>query len=277
MAAPVVESVSTLAITTAGASQVITKPSGVVAGDFLVCVVGVFGYAGATTPTISSFTTKVFHGTTTDVDNAIAVLYKTADSGDVAASNYTITQGTAIDVGPAVMYRISGSANEIVWYSVDGAGVTRNNDQVLIMVASEGNATSPTAFSGYTITSLDSNPTWTEDLDDTYVSVTGDDLTFASAHASTTNTSAITAFSLTGGEDVSVLLVIPATKSATGTNALLAVDPTFFANTASVGTTGTNALHTVDPTFPTQSGRAKSNIWTNETKNTTTWTNEDKS
>lgn len=301
----VVESTSTVTANNA-TSLTITKPTGVAVGDLLIIASGGTGLSSV--PACSGFTTgvtKVQDNSGTNIDLNIILLYRIADASDVSASNYSITGYGASGAGNAAMFRISGWSSGNPFYasatdggSMDATSATTSQtgltlvtpaSQLLINLTcfySNPASLSTATFGTYTVTSADSNPTWTEVVDST-VDISGTTAKYCTgvAYANRTATSTITGYSTTissdanGGSDgyASIFAVIVEPVAAQGTNALLAVDQdTFFANAgATVGTQGSNALHEAGATFFNQSGNATNPTqWTNETKPSTTWTNE---
>ena len=302
----VVESTST----TSGADQnnlTLTKPSGVEAGDLLLLITHGDGLSAATCTGFTSSLSKAQNNSGSVPDLTTSILYKIADSGDEAASNYTIALTGSNTLGVATMLRISGwesgdpihasasaggAADPVTTTGASSLALARPAPALIVAVGHFVSSDSPLSsatFSGYSITSGVSNPSWTE-VNDTEVRTNGNlyNKALAVAYANTTDTSDITAYSISvssdssGADDgvASLLAVIVEPTDASGTNALLEVaQDTIFSNTGvEVGGTGTNTLLEASPTFQTQSGNATSPTqWTNEAKPTdTSWTNESK-
>lgn len=298
----VVESTSTVSANDAD-NVVITKPSGVAVGDLLLLIAN--GNNLSTYPTCTGFTQILTSSADGNVDTNVTMLYRIADASDVSASNYTVAvAGSATSSGAAAMLRVSGwvvgdplfasSASSTVVdsasYSIGQSGltITRPGQQLLIIAGNHISEDHYADYSGYSITSSDSNPTWTilsNNVD--YTTASGIyKQTFFVAYAVSTNTSTITAYSadvassITGGidSDAYFFAVFVAPTDATGTNALLSVSPTVFDNAGvDVGGNGTNALLEVSPTIHTQNGDATSpSVWSPDTKPSTTWTPEPK-
>lgn len=289
---------------------VITKPSGVTVGDLLVIVAsgehdGNNGL-GNSQIACSGFTKQLSpsreaNNSNTDLNLGSVLLWKIADSGDVSASNYTITLAGSESLGLACMFRITGwtSGNPVYSSHTSNSSISpsslslgRPSSQLLIMCVARKDDDEGWSFGSYSVTSGDSNPTWTE-VQDTYTTVNNTTdarrVSHGVAYAITSSTSAITAYSATATDlnvgtngtasDISFLAVICEPADATGTNNLHSVEPVIFGNTSAVvGTAGTNALHEPSPEFFDQSGSGTAPTqWTNEAKPTdTSWTNESK-
>lgn len=296
----VVESTSTVSANDAD-NVVITKPASVAVGDLLILIATGDGLSNKATCT--GFTEILTSSADGNVDTNVTMLYRIADASDVSASNYTVAvAGSATSSGAAAMLRVSGwvsgnplfasSASSTVIdsasYSIGQSGltITRPGQQLLIIAGNHISEDHYADYSNYSITSSDSNPTWTilsNNVD--YTTASGIyKQTFFVAYAVSTNTSTITAYSadvassITGGidSDAYFFAVFVAPIDATGTNALLSVSPTVFDNAGvDVGGNGTNALLEVEPEFFNQSGSGTTRTaWVNESKPTTSWNNE---
>ena len=300
----VVESTSTASTSNAD-SLTITKPTGVQVGDLLILVAS---GSNQGLPSCSGFTVGVekFQDNSGGlIDTGLSLLWRVADSTDVAASNYTVNNTGTTTSGAASMLRVSGwtsgnpmyqsastgSSVDAASYTVSATGLSlsRPYPQLLIAAVMHQGDASNANYSNYTITSSDSNPSWTElqDVDFEIANGINGTCTLAVAYALSSNTSNITGYSIdatssTAGDPdayASVLAVIVEPAAATGTNALLEVtqDVTFPNTAVEVGTTGTNTLLEIEPELFDQSGSATAPTqWTNETKGSTTWINETK-
>lgn len=289
MALPVIESYSAGAYAVDGASCVVTKPTGLAEGNFMIASAASHRDSSGTIPTI---TPPAGWSTYTSYDGEtfarIYTFYKTADSGDVAASNFTFTSsggaGSRIIVGIARVsgaVSITGSATGISSSTATpsfSVSLDTTYNDVLVFYQIMGRDPTVGTYSAYTTSGT--NPTWTEQMEVTNSAAV--DTVFAVATAGITTPRTLTSFGATNSNSLEdhyiLVIIVPAIANATGTNALLSVSPALFAPTASAGTTGTNALLEVSPTLFNQSGRATTPTqWTNETKPTaTTWTNQDK-
>ena len=290
---------STSTVSTADADNLtLTKASGVQVGDLLIIIAS--GYSSSSI-TCSGFTEAipvplVIGGDTNERQCYLTLLYRIADASDVSASNYTIAKSGSDSLGNACMLRVTGwiSGNP-VFTSSQGTGSTyaigytigngslslpRPVSQLLIQAYtlnytdSGGNSN----LSAYTITSSDSNPTWTEIIDaDSVVNSASDSAEnhLAVAYAITSNTSTITAFEATIGGSVTgniggayFLVVIAEPQNVTADVSHLAVTPTIESVTASQVNVALDVSHlAITPTIegiPTRDN--SSTQWTNQTK-----------
>lgn len=262
----------------------ITKPTGLAVGDVLFAFL--FCQNTNTLPTPSGW--SVVRNSTADFgpsDSNGAIFYKVADSGDVAASDFSfdVSDGTGSIGGTLV--RVSGMDTSTVFEQVNTAAnagevspwnftvsVTPSIEDSIIFAFCGLNYS--TTMSGYSSTG---SPTWTELTQLT--GVVGNQ--FSVAYAPYPSTTEITNFqfdtgSAGAGTRAQVILFVARTRvDSAGTNALLDVSPTIFSQAGSAGTTGTNALHTASPEIFTQTGQATAPTqWVNEAKPSTSWTNE---
>lgn len=226
----------------------------------------------------------------------MGVMWKVADSGDAAASNFTFDFSESVASAGAI-YRItnfvpSDLLNESSQTSTNATpplsfatGVTPlTTEHLLLLLLSGGsiaNLATELGASGYAVAT--SNPSWTEHYDIARGAGGGSNHGMAGASAERSTASATGAFSIStvtnntdGTSDYrGVLIAIGTPTSAAGTAALHQTDPTFFAPTASAGTAGTADLHETEPDFFAPTSRATENtVWSNETKPSTNWTNE---
>lgn len=296
----VVESTSTASGTDQDTLS-ITAPTGISEGDLLL-IIGTSPGTSTGYVTSSGFSTSYQYGTT---NGTINFLYKIATVADESTGSYTVDLSGSNSLGIAVMLRVSGWATGNPYYansnattSADAASVSLNPTglslsrpagQLLILAGLCRSNSSPlttATVAGYSVTSSDSNPTWTEVVDTSVeISSSAERMSMAVAYAVTTATSTITAWNMTftadvnGGDDfyLGTLGIFVEPVNGSGSNALLSVSPTVFDEASvSVGTTGTTNLHNPDTTLLSQSGDATAPTqWTNEAVENTTWTNED--
>lgn len=296
----VVESTSTAS--TSNADDItVTKPSGVASGDLLLIIAN---GQGATTPvyaTCSGFTqiqTSFYTNQT-----AVSLLYRIADASDVSASNYTVAlAGSSTSSGAVAMLRVSGwptgnplynsaTASDLQdlasWTVSSGTiSLSRPSRQLLIMAGNSRNDGNSLNFNNYTITSSDSNPTWTELMDVDFDTASGaTNHSFFVAYAFSSATSTITGYSVDvsgatsgGGDAVATFLaVIVEPVNATVSNALFQTSPVTFSTLTGSTQEPMNDYMAISPNFPTQSGKAKStSIFTNPNKPDTNWINTNK-
>lgn len=290
----VVESYSSGTSTTK--TVVVTKPTGVSVGDLLLIIAPSNGGGSLSSPGFSAAYSATYDAPGGISDTTVHVLYKIADSADVSASNYSVTYVDAVGA-IAAMLRISGwvSGNPVYQSSyagtyssangsVSSTGLTlaRDTQQIALMIGASYDGSNSDYYkneSNRTITSSDSNPSWTEicNLGPVTNNVNGvSALTLNVAYASTSFSSTVTGFSFTyeefdaddTGSIIGVLLLLNTPINTTGSNSLLSVSPTVFTNVSvTVGGQGTNALLAVSPNLPSQSGEAlQPTHWTTITK-----------
>lgn len=289
----VVESYSSSSSTTK--TVVVTKPTGVSVGDLLLIVAPSNGGGSLSCSGFSSAYSATYDAPGGIADSTVHVLYKIADSGDVSASNYSVTYVDAVGA-IAAMLRISGwvSGNPVYQsayagtysqsngsVSASGLSLARNTQQIALMIgASYDNADSDyyKNESNRTITSSDSNPTWTEvcNLGPVTNSVNGlSALTLNVAYATTSFSSTVTGFSFAYEEFdadetasiIGVLLLLNAPVNATVSNALFQTSPVTFSPLTGSTQSPTNDYMDISPEFPTQSGVATvPSVWTTVTK-----------
>ena len=265
---------------------VITKPSGLSEGDFMVAILQI-GNASGGLYTLSGWTDI---GNLTGASHSVTVLVKVATSGDAAASNFTFTPaGTGVggtDKMSGCIVRVTGTSftdsnNAFTSLVLDGAATTHtfSNGVVpfstgsLFILAGCNSQTNSGAQSGYAITN--NNPTWTERLD---LASAGGSIGLATATPSAASDTGDSTVVYTNSEaSVGVIVVVQEDTSVTATHAHLAVTPSFTAPVARVGVTATHAHLAVTPTFTPPTAIASSPTqWTHKTKPSDTWTNESK-
>lgn len=296
MAIPVVESSST-GSSTASSSVTIAKPTGLVVGDLLLVTLAASDISAEnrTWSTPAGWTAIEVGGTTSN--SVPAAYYIVATSTETAASNFTFSMsGTTTSISGCLM-RISGqNASPIGDSEIDqtSGSVTAMtfttaltpvspNSLLIFSYTAAGNA-----FAGGTpaMGSYVSTPseTWTEVADVGIKDGLDDGHGFGVAQADyedtglTEITSRGATVSLTANiASASIAIAVSGTYDQTGTNALLEVSPTQFSQAGRADTNATSALHEVSPTLLTQSGAFTTpTVWTNETKPSTTWVNEQK-
>lgn len=164
-----VQSISQLAFASRTATDniVITKPTGLVAGDLMVAIIE----NGGETNTITPPTNWQEIITIAPGSYYLTSYWKIADSSDAAATNFTFDTTTTA-VSAAYMYRIDGHEPSNPIYSFNGtnvsntanpsfaAAITPAANSLLILGFTGQNLGTPTTTSAYAIAT--SNPTWTE-------------------------------------------------------------------------------------------------------------------
>ena len=269
----------------------ITKPSGVALGDLLVLKVGKTSN-GATPPTpgtSTGFTEAIQQisesnpGLGISRNSGITFLWRIATSSDVSASNYSVSGDFS------VMYRISGwvQGNPVFKFA---SGQNTSDDDITIdevvdlsrptpslaLMAGQNhnNTADPADFSLYTITSGESNPTWTEVRDSNYM---------FSAYAQTSNLTNVTRYGFARNEGEAAnsalayfiaIICEPAADNAVQSTQVQTV-------AVAVPNSGTNSNTALSTQLPVNTvvlaskgkGQQESTPWRNQDKPATNWNN----
>jgi hypothetical protein len=262
-----------------GTTVVVTKPTSLAVGDLMIASSVYSGNSGITLP--SGFTT--IHSGSVSALRSYITGYKIATAGDVAASNFTFTMGSTIAGATASLIRLSTNnsfpSNPIV-SSVNPTNITGTNPSYTLNIVS-GPSTTFLVASYFAATSVTSSAqtsspsrTWTE-RNDHNVSGT------ASSIATAPNTAAetLSSFSLTVSSSATgdlSFFAIAEQKTETADVGFQAITPTQFGLTAAVNVNPDIAHQNIPITQFGIAGKASSDgtQWTNETKPTTTWTND---
>lgn len=174
----VLESISTKTLA-AGSSTTITKPTGLAVGDVMVALIGsVFPFAGAGALDVPSGWTAVQNGnySVSVTTFSYAIFTKTANSSDVAASNFTFNHTTFGRIMGGAIARVSGFGlvDDSAFVASTGAPPTAvastiaptlpNSLNLVILLAGDNtSAGGSVSFSNPALATND--PTWTEHLD----------------------------------------------------------------------------------------------------------------
>lgn len=280
MAAPVLESTQTTTWATSGQTIVITKPVNLAVGDLMIC--RIVTETATDISNFSVFTEKSRESTSSGAYNSI-IGYKIADSSDVAASNFTITVNTIGDNKMGSISRISnpdtlatnyvyaeGSASNTISPSFTGLTPTNHSDSNLLLMfwlGDNGASGGAPTIASYAIAT--SNPSWTEVYE--LSTTTSTDVTASMASATRPETTATGNFTATWSDGTTdscgQLLAITSpwsfslAESTTVTESLLNNTTFSYADT-------TTLTEDVDS--------AKPRTWTNTTKSSSTWLNQEK-
>lgn len=284
----VIESTSTNQTASSGAvnSLTITKPSGLVEGELLVAVLGAGDNGSTPGPDIN--TLSGWTAVSADSDSSSAsIQYKFANSGDVAASNFTFTCANNTDVMAGTLLRVSGTENEgALGGSITNAQSTPADPDVasftgsatplrnssLVVLAIAGGGLSATT-SGY-----NSTPTVTYTELHDYSG--GLNAVSAGAYGTLATAGEITAFGATFSSNVSnshsgVLAVFNPNLPSAGTVATVITDSELYSPDALADSFVTAPLVLTDSETNDAQGKGTAPTqWTNESAPTTTWTNE---
>lgn len=282
--AVVFESASTTNFTS-GTSITITKPSGLAVGDLMI------GFIGGSSNTSANYTFPggwtVIDGSTTGGESWRSG-YKVADSGDVAASNFTMGSTDGEFIGGSIV-RISGAVADFTVKSkqtVNASGTfttadltpSSPNSLLLFYVMVLGSADPSSGYACVT-----SNPTWTEAYD-FGSTAPATDYAMVMAYANRPETTSTGDFSFTqpsGSDnmgffvslspfiDVNVSVDAPGilTLSQGGSHDFI-LDNTFVLDTAGILTLNSGEVNIINQ---------ENTVWTEETKNSSTvWVEDNK-
>lgn len=270
----------------ANASAVVTKPSGLAAGDLMVAFVTEISGTAGTPNTPSGWTLRAFLNFTTSHD--LYVFAKVADSSDASATNFTFTHSTGTADITATVYRITGtftSANNIYAIAItEGTEATDNVIQyttgitptvassLLILYAYADTSGNAAAAAGYTLEH--DNPTWTERYDDD--PDTANEAQIATATAVRTETTPTGYFEITytTSKDIiatataGVLLAIADTQNGTATPSAVSLSSSIVTpiSTGSATVAPSAVAITATANDATATGGTNDALWKNTNK-----------
>jgi len=277
-------SIQTATLDPGETSIVITKPSGLAAGDLMIAILAVTGPNEAYTATGWS---QLFSHNISNFNYKMNSLVKVADSSDAAATNFTFNVNASGDSKVGALLRITGSSfSGLANISSDtdtvasdttptySGGVTPVGSTALLIMGcfSGGLGTSST----YAITN--NNPSWTEradisvnDVEDISLSVATADYAFATATGD--YSLSITDGTETGG------YIIAVTESASVTVNPSVITPvaTFPAPSVSASANTSPAVITMAASLPSPTVTTADPEWSNQTKHSSSWTDQNKS
>lgn len=270
---------------------VITKPTSLAVGDLMVAHI-FYQRAATMTPLTGWYNLAGTVDSATTVDDTQAmkasVQYKVADAGDVAASNFTwtFTVDTTVARGGAI-YRIIGqdldtpigASNQTL--AVGSAtpsfaiGITPPvANSLLLMLATsseEGTAHASQAI-------VTSNPTWTENYD--LAGAAGRVMSGATATRPQTTDTGNASFAVTTGtagtDSTCFLIAISPEPEPVLTPSAITVTVSVPAPSLTVPYTATPNAITVTVSIPSPTLTSTDNPWSNQNKNSSIWTNQDK-
>lgn len=305
----VVESTSTVTTNNAG-SLTLPAPSGIDTGDLLIVIASKYVDSSITSTGFSeSIDVPVDDGAAV-LEQAVNLnlLYKVAVLADETEANYTVNTGGGDDGGSAVMLRVSGwtSGDPVFDFAsagtltdISGGGsfgqssitVQRPSGQLLIQAYTLQNTDGGTgifSLAGYSVSSSDPNPTWTEVIDaGAFVNGGNDAATnhLAVAYAVTTDTSDITAYNATLTESTGdntvgfgrFLASVVEPNSPSGDISHIDTTPTVRGiETASVTVTADIEMVDASPALEGVDSKVSSDDtqWVNEDKPSTNWIND---
>lgn len=262
-------------------NEVFTKPTGLAVGDTMIAIL-TYNTNSNDDPTAEDGWTLLY---LSEISTRNACFYKIADADDVSASNFTFSYPFNPTGSGGCLMRWSGVGQVnagSVYRDLSNTstptfttGVTPSvANSYLIMVVYSENTISNT--SNYAITT--DNPTWTEIVD---INEAGPDMNMAVAYASRPETSATGNFSATLSSTVAsvfgrLIYLSPRAdvnlSMPVGTLALTSPTPSLIIDAIFPMPVGLLSITGNAPTLTT----SEKDVWTEETKNSATWTEENK-
>lgn len=269
-------------------SITITKPSGLAAGDLLVCLINIFGNGTVTTPSGWTQGTQQANGTT----QSLQYLYKIADSADAAASNFTFNLSGSLDTAGGLL-RVTGSAGSSILAALDQdtitgvdispsftGGLTPTNAGSLLVMAFSSNADQQNGDYGSFAVVTD-NPTWTQAWEIEKNLTDNNNYVTVCAYAVRTETSATGNYSASGGGYAAngyngFLLCFNPSIAVTVSPAVIQISAAVQTSTITGGSIVSPAVISIASSVP--STVAKQANWSAQTKSdTATWSTQTKS
>jgi len=260
----------------------IAKPTGLAVGDLMIAQICTGrDDGGATDPSRSGWTLMNNTLNTTGAGaqgSASALLWKIADSGDVAGSGFDFTASARYEGrNNGRIIRISGirNVNPVQGTTATTAGVTTTpsvaitqtptipNSLLLIFQCSDGNTT---GGAGYAIAT--SNPSWTEVYDESETTSWTTNMSCAwGIRPEITATGNVSMTGSSGSSWTIQLVVVSPAQDATYSDTITLID----SNTSAITKEISDTIFLTEET-----NNAKSRLWTNKTKPSTTWVNKQK-
>lgn len=289
MATPVIASSASAVLSHGSATTVtITKPTGLATGDLMLVVLSAHKAGGITINDESGWTTL---GTNSVDDVRHKAMYKVADAGDVAASNFTFDVNSTTVTFGGILFRITGQSTTSPiadsHFGVESATTASPSfscsilagtaDALLIMsLGAASLATGGATTSGYSISG--SNPTWTEQFDDRDGTAALLAVASATANSIAEITSFTATFSETSAETGGILIAISATTNGTASPAVISSVASVQTPTVVVTGNITATVISCTATIPAPVVAVGVPKWENADKaSTSTWTSTDKS
>lgn len=262
-------------------SITVTKPTGLSVGDLMIFH---YSYSDGTD------NAETISGWTHEVANYGAIVktglqYKVADSGDVAASNFTMSFEGVVGYPLAALLRITD-------YSTDGLlnenkATATNGSTTLTMTVTPASASSLMLFflanneglttETYAVTT--DNPSWGEEYD-----IQASSTALACASAVRTEISATGNASFTygaggsGNEDFfGILVSIGSSISVNPSVSVVSATTSVISPTVTGGATASPSVVDVTTSVVSPTVSFPQDLWTNQSKNSSNWTNQNKS
>lgn len=287
MATPVPTLVGSITETASDGTILIPNTTPPAVGDFLVAFVSAYQSGGSRTlNTPAGWTLRANQDSAAHI---CAVYTKTAVAGDVSASDFTFTISGAADVYAGAIFKIT---NHAVGTEVAGSEVDTGTTSFTFTTAITPGTADSLALALYTdsqnitgarsVSSYASTPsfTWTERVD-----AGGNNgapsMSFAIATAPISGTSQITERTATASGATAttrgIIIVINGLIDASATPSAVAMTAAVPTPAVSAGATTTVSALALTAAAPTPVTTEVAPKWTNTDKNSSTWTNPDKS
>lgn len=260
-------------------SLTINKPASLAVGDTMFAALHIHGSSAGFS--LAGWSTLL---TGNDGSNqGLRVLWKIADSADVAASNFAFsTAGTSGNGMSGFIVRVTGTITDIdnilFTHDVNASATTTHtftpgltpvlaNTLLLIGSGVRGDTTQ----SGYAVTN--NNPSWTERVDTSINTSNDSSISLATATLSAIGDTGD--FNITLGssfEAVGFLIAITEDVSVSGNHAILNMTSDLLGGTITVGTTASHALLAMSSEiFSTSAQIERNGRWVDQEMNTKTW------
>ena len=249
MGLPVFQTVEQTSTNTNSANIVITKPTGLAVGDLMVAFVG-FLHIGSSGQSINS-TPSGWSGLQSSNTSRLVfgAYYKIADSGDVAASNFTFGFSTTVDKSGGSIIRVnnaipvspiatseldSDASPDSATISFTAASTPVSSNSLYLLGFCHGATSVAGAFtaSSYTITP---SLTLTEAVDTSVQEGGGSGTAFgiSAAYGSVASSAEITQYGCTLNQtpiraEIGILIIVSGSVDASGSNAVFQTSPVTF-------------------------------------------------
>jgi len=272
---------------TSSTTVVVTKPVGLAVGDGMIAVVSSYSTFGASVAVDTPSGWVLVNTTATSMgsDNgSVSVFARTAASGDVAASNFTFTSTSTSVNMEAVILRATAVRTDVAILDVEDTDFTDNSADPTFTISATPTqitelyvigvfgATNETYATASAPVINGTNPSWTEQY--------GGNMQVFTAPVTTTaevTTADFTVSNSSGGTDwIFSFSSFRGQSSASTTPTFTTTTQVAFAPAGSAGaqTTPTFTETTNTAFAPTGKGTTGT-AWVNESKPSTTWTNEE--
>jgi len=293
----VIESVATQSYTSpTGNDLTITKPTGLSVGDLMVSCLAHHGNISNigmnwATPSGWSLVNESRLNLALGDGFATAVFYKVADSSDVSASDFTFSLTSAQEYVGGCILRVSGIRSDTQFGDgdIDTESDTDNPSYIVALAPAQDNilyiamfASGSVIYTSTDVTINGTNPTWTRQFSTAVTVDTPSQLEVFTAVDTSHETSITTLTPTETGSSAitdsqGYLSFFLGKTDVTGTLDFIEETDTAFNISGNAGVKGTlDFIEETDDTFDIDGKVKQPTRWTNETKPTTVWTNEDR-